>query len=121
LHSAVVVARAYSLQSGSALPLFILVLLMNLLVLVMGYPTSCTGVVIKLRVLCLFCFIKVLVLISIENLRLGRHNCRMLSHIFQGVDLVRIIGNDALSEEVVSQGEEGGISIGPDWGLEVWI
>ena len=94
---------------------------MILLVLVMGYPTSCTGVVIKLRVLCLFCFIKVLVLISIENLRLRRHNCRMLSHIFQGVDLVRIIGNDALSEEVVSQGEEGGISIGPNRGLEVGI
>lgn len=84
------------------------------------YPT-CTGIVIKLRMLCLFCFIEVLVLISIENLRLGGHNCRMLSHIFQGVDLVRIIGNDALSKEVVSQREEGGVSIGSDRGLEVWI
>ena len=45
----------------------------------------------------------------------------MLSHIFQGVDLVGIIGNDALSKEVVSQREEGGVSIGSDRGLEVWI
>jgi hypothetical protein len=45
----------------------------------------------------------------------------MLSHIFQGVDLVRIIGNYSLSKEVVSQREEGGVSIGPNRGLEVWI
>jgi hypothetical protein len=45
----------------------------------------------------------------------------MLSHIFQGVDLVRIIGNYSLSKEVVSQREERGVSIGPNRGLEVWI
>ena len=45
----------------------------------------------------------------------------MLSHIFQGVDLVRIIGDYTLSKEVVSQREKGGVSIGPNRGLEVWI
>jgi hypothetical protein len=45
----------------------------------------------------------------------------MLSHIFQGVDLVRIIGNYTLSKEVVSQREEGGISIGPYRRLEIRI